>query len=101
MAIAPFRKLGGLEPMLSRVQDAVALVFAGLAREPLLNTSTVQAALTTSSQEVAHGLGRAPLGFIVARKDAQADVWEATSATPAKTLALKASAPVNTTLIFF
>jgi hypothetical protein len=85
-----------------RVQDSIRDTFASIVRVALLSGNTVQVVLGTSPVEVSHGLNRNIEGWIIIRKNAQADVWEpSVSVTPEKTLPLQASAAVTVTIYFF
>jgi hypothetical protein len=98
----PFRKINVPDQNLMRVQDAVAESLSSILRVPILNSNRVDASLTTTLTEVAHGLGRDVQGWIIVRKDNGSDVWEPSeSITPKKTVRLQAAAPVNVSILFF
>ena len=59
-------------------------------------------ALSSSSTNVPHQLGRIPVGWQVTDKNAQADIWrDPTVASTSNFIALKASAAVTVDLIFW
>lgn len=111
--IPPFRRISTDTPDLDRVQDSVSQTLDAVAAEPILNNTlvstmasgqrTVQLQIGTTFQNVAHGLGRAPLGWIVVRRDADTNIWEDPAGnTNAKLfLRLSASVAVNVTLLVF
>jgi len=102
MSVKTFRTINAKDPDLMRVQDSIRDTFASIVRVALLSGNTVQAVLGTSPVEVSHGLNRNIEGWIIIRKNAEADVWESSaSATPEKTLPLQASAAVTVTIYFF
>jgi hypothetical protein len=58
--------------------------------------------LSTSITQVAHKLGRRPLGWIVVRKNSGVNVWEpSNSDSPARLINLQASGIVTIDLLFF
>jgi len=86
-----------------RVQDAVSDSLQSLLSVPLLNQNTTTATLSTTPLAVAHGLGRPITGWLVTRKNAAADVYEAAGVNlaPTKTINLVATFPVDVTIMFF
>lgn len=54
-----------------------------------------------AATDIPHGLGRPIVGWVITRKDAQADVWDtqSTNPYPAKTLRLNASGPCTLSLL--
>jgi len=73
----PFRQD---EQSFSSLKDNLANIISELQTD--VNSGRVIEDITLSSgsvTEVGHTLGRTPQGFIVVRKDANADVWESSS----------------------
>lgn len=83
----------------------VATLNAGLGAPLLGGVLTDAFALTTSFQNLAHGLGRRPLGWIVVAPNADARIWEDPAASnnqdPTRLLRLRASAAVTCRLWVF
>jgi hypothetical protein len=94
-----------VDQTLSRAFDEVKQVIDLIRRSKVLDgnlvTGIVLAAGVTTP--VAHGLGRAPIGFEVVRRRAQALVSDAqdSNATPDRTFSLVASADVTVDVWFF
>lgn len=63
---------------LSRIQDNITSVLDIITDKEILDgiRLTNIALLTGATNEVNHGLGRPPLGWIIIRKRGQADVWD-------------------------
>jgi hypothetical protein len=96
-----FPKLNTPDPLLNRIQDSIAILFAYIQGSPLVgNVSMVKVALTTSPATVDHKLGRVPQGFIVVDIDAAATPYRV---TPFSLLSvqMQADAPCQTKLLFF
>jgi len=91
---------------LSKVQDAAVESFSGLPTQfPVINGNTVTATAPAATTDFAvnHKLGRAIAGWIVVRKNANANVWESATANPRPTdqVIFQASAKANLTFYFF
>lgn len=113
--IPPFRRIRTADPDLDRVQDSLAQTLDPVVKAALLNNvlvsnmpgtavgTTVQLNIGTSFQNVAHTLGRTPIGWLVVRRDADANVWETAIGNPdaTKFLRLRATVAVNVTLLVF
>lgn len=65
-----------------------------------LRRSTATVTLTTSSTNVAHQLGKAPVAWLVVDRNANANVWR-TGAANTDTIPLQASATVTVTIQFW
>lgn len=89
----------------SRMQDEVGRVIDAVAMKPALDHELVTGVLLLASgvTHVAHGLGRAPVGWTLARKRAQATVWDAqdTCRSPSLYLDLHTSANVEVDVLVF
>lgn len=89
---------------LGRAQQQLRLTLDPITAVPLLDGVLVEdVALTTSTKSVKHGLGRAPTGWLLVRKTANANVWDAqdSNAHPELTLDLVASGSVTVSLWVF
>lgn len=89
----------------SRMQDEIGRVIDAVSSKPALdhvlvaNVPLVAGAVT----HVAHGLARAPIGWVLVRKRATADVWDAQDLcrSPSLTLDLHTSANVEVDVLVF
>lgn len=89
---------------LNRIQVATREAMQRLQSEQiLLSSNTVTKTIGTGDTVVNHGLGRAPQGYIVIGRNADATVWTSSTANSSqtKTIILKASASVAATIYFF
>jgi hypothetical protein len=90
-------------PETDRALSTVAEALSALAALPANAgaPAIVSQALTTSDTRVYHGLGRAPLGWLVCGQTADATVYEvSTSDAPSEYINLRASASVTARLLF-
>ena len=56
----------------------------------------------TSATQVAHGLNREPIGWIIIKKSANADVWEpSVSSSPSRLISLVSNTSVTVSIMFF
>lgn len=89
---------------LNRVYQNVSKFAQQFVGNPLLEGLVIKdlTVLSASGLTVSHGLGRDIQGWVVIRKGAQADVWEASNQpTASKTLVLESSANVTISLYVF
>ena len=91
---------------LDRVQDNIASALAPLTSLPLVGGVLIQSIALKSggaANYVPHTLGRKPIGYIVSRQRAQADIWDGQdqNANPSLSYLLYASAPCTIDLLFF
>lgn len=86
-----------------RVQDNVNSAFIPLQSAQIINGQVLKGILLTTGQDnpVSHKLGRELVGYIVIKKNANADVWDSTSATPTLTVVLQTSANCTVDLYVF
>ena len=89
-----FKKLQISNDILSRFQDNVEEIFRIFTSLPICDGLLLEdVALTTGTTNlVSHGLGRVPRMWIVAGKDAFADIKEVSSPDPVTILALQCDA---------
>ncbi len=94
------RKVNVTDSALSRVQDAIQLNLQTIVTKEILDgVLGEEIELTTASKQVAHGLGRDPLGYIIVSKTAFADIIDLARDT--RTITLQATAPVTLSMWFF
>lgn len=83
---------------LARVQDNVATTLNAITAKPVLDGVLLKsvALINGVTNVVDHSLGRSPLGWIVVRKRATADIWDVQDANlnPSRNLNLVCSADV-------
>lgn len=85
-----------------RLQDTIENVFNGITNSPILSGQLVESVdLDTTAIRVEHKLGRAALGYIIVRQNADATVYEETDTRPDLFLKLKSSSPVKVSLWVF
>lgn len=96
-----FKKVAGT-PEVSKLQERLQEFFKPLVDNPLLDGLLLgEIEIATTPTLVEHKLRRAPLGWIIVSKNANADVWQTTQTLQAAHLTLQASAPVTVTLWVF
>lgn len=85
---------------LQKAQDGIAKTLNPLASLPLVDGALLEAVSLKSGQDnpVSHGLGRRPRLWILAGKNANADVWEQASPAPTRFLNLRCSADCTVNL---
>ncbi len=88
---------------LKHVQDAVAQVFNQILQKQIIDGLYLEniTITTGTAYSLSHGLGYDPRGWIVAKKNAEADVWQTVSNTPQATMILNSSADVTISLWVF
>lgn len=90
---------------LIQVQENVGLLFNQIQNSQFLNGVFISDVSLKTGQDntINHGLDRNPLGFIVTLKNANADVWEATTLNPFRNrqIILNCSSDVKVTLYLF
>lgn len=86
-----------------RVQDNVNAAFIPLQASQIINGQVLKGVSLTTGQDniVNHRLGRELVGYIVIKKNANADVWDSSTLTPALTVVLQTSANCTVDLYVF
>ncbi len=100
--IKAFKKVASADENTSKLQDRLDEFFAPLTSNPLLDgllLNNVQ--VGTSATQISHNLRRAPIGWIVVNKSANANVWQANRELEGAFLTLQASAPVTVSIWIF
>lgn len=99
MSLVRFAPVIVKDKELGRVQDVLSEVLLPVTASQIVDgILTSSQSVTTSFQNLPHGLGRAPVGWVVVAPNADARVWEdAASSNPdvTKFLRVKASAAVT------
>ena len=73
-----------------------------LTRVPLLGGNLIKdVSVSTTAIELAHGLGREPVGYIVIKSSAGVTLFDSTSLTPKVTIKLTASASATCNIWIF
>ena len=100
-----FDKIQSPDEILNRIQDRIKAAFNAVARRQIVDGRLTDAlSLTTSFQNIAHGLGRTPNGWLVSNPDADVGIWSdavANNPDPAKFLRIRATAAVTCKLWVF
>lgn len=99
--IPRFRKIRAKDVELNRAQEAVDQVFNTILVKQILDGHLIEDVAINTTADVDHGLGIAPRGWLVVRKDANEDVWENTSAVPTRLLSLESTGAVTVSLWVF
>lgn len=87
---------------LRKVQDRILSVLNPLAKVPILDGVLVTGvSVSATAVDVAHGLQRLPLGYIVVGLSADARVWETRANRSATRITLTASAAATVDLWVF
>lgn len=91
---AKIRKIPGVSQETTQLQSNIDRLANEIQQEPVMRGVLLKdQSIGTSNTVINHGLGRAYQGFIVARLNADARIWEsATSSQPATQIILRASA---------
>ena len=97
------KKLGTQIPELNRVQDFIEQSVEPMENSPLWNGVLLPATTLDPGApvNVAHRLGRQPLGYFVVGRSSNATVWDSPSSIPSKFLALNTDALVTVKLWVF
>lgn len=100
-----FKKFRAIDPDVTKVQENVQEYLRQITQNPVLDGLLLQD-ITLSSASVTnvnHGLGRAPIGWIVTRQRASSIIWDSqdSNTLPSKTLQLNCSSDVVVDLWIF
>jgi len=85
--------------ILNTIQQNVGEKFNELDKVSLLNNVLLKNVSVNTSATINHGLGREPVGYIVVRKSANAQIWD--TAITADSLTINSSAAITITLYVF
>lgn len=99
-----FKQVGDTDYSLHKVQQNIDEIVANINNLPFLNGVTLEeVTIGTSNTDIAHKLGRKPVGWLILRKRSNATVWDNqnTVSAPATFLRLVASAQVSVDLYVF
>ncbi len=85
-----------------QIQQNVSNFVDQLKSNPILDGRILKdIAVSTTATEFAHGLGRAPVGYITIKADANVTIYDTTSTTPKSTIKLTASGSATISLWIF
>ena len=103
MTLPRFSKVQVDDEALNRMQDRIKTVTDALVANSLLDGRLVTVTLASGGfTAVSHGLARPPQGYIVLRRDANANIWDLPNAADSFAfLYLQPSATVTVTLWVF
>lgn len=90
MAISKFKQIKSEDYELMRVQDNVNAAFIPIQNAEIINGQVLKNISLTTGQPniINHRLNRNLVGYLVIRKDSNANVWDASSSTPNLTILL-------------
>lgn len=104
-SLAGYKKTGSKDPDLRKVQQNVEQAINPIIRKPIVDGILLTNVCLTPevANAVKHQLGRAPLGWVVVRKRADARIWDLQDNNPnkSKTLMLTCSHEVEIDLWVF
>lgn len=99
--VRDFKKVSGSEDVM-KLQERLQEFFVPFVQCPLIDgTLLTGVQLSTAPKSVEHKLNRAPLGYIITRKNANENVWESSQALPARFLTLTATGAVTVDIWIF
>jgi hypothetical protein len=98
--VEPWKRIDTGDPVIEELQDNAEPIMRFIEGADLLNGVLIknQLLLVGVPTDINHGLGRAPLGFIVVRKRANAVVWDMQDDNTAKTSTIRLIASAEVTL---
>lgn len=102
--MAQYKRVRTLDPTLNRIQDSVAEAVRDLTNAIFANGILLKdQAIGTGNTYIKHGLGRVPQGYIIAGRNANANVYTSstTNNRPKEELILGASTAVTVDLLVF
>lgn len=102
MSLKDFKKIGITDFDTRKLQENTAEYIAQLTSNPLLSGRIIEGIdVSTTAVDIAHGLGREPLGYFIVKASAQVTVFDSTSTTPKVTLKLTGSATATINIYVF
>lgn len=104
-SLTDFKKTGAKDKELQKVQQNIENAIAPIIRKEIVDGVLLKNVCLDPgvSNEVKHGLGRIPLGWIIVRKRADSRIWDIQdfNANPSKTLSLAVSHSVKVDIWIF
>lgn len=101
----PFQKIGTSIPLVDQVVEKAAISFDSLFNKEILDGRLILDIPLSSAatNRVAHGLQRAAVGYIVVKKNANAQIWDSEASNTLKSLFLdlNCSAAVTVSIWIF
>lgn len=90
MSLGKFKQIKSDDYELMRVQDNVNAALIPIQNAQILDGQVLKniSLITGQPNIISHKLNRNIVGYIVIRKDSNADVWDASSSTPSLTILL-------------
>ena len=102
MSLKEFKKLNIKDFETNQLQNNVAEFLNQVTSKSILDGRILEnVAVSTTATEIAHGLGRKPLGYIIVKSNAHVTIYDTTSTTPTVTIKLTASATATINLWIF
>lgn len=103
--IKSFKKIGNDSLVIKQVQENVDQALTPIIKCPIIdgNLVTNVSLVVSKSNEILHGLGRKPRGFMIVRKRADSRIWDLqdTNPQPSRTFSLACSHNVTVDIWFF
>lgn len=105
MPLKQFQTIATDEPKLERIQQNITKALQPIIQASIIDGVHLTGVVLTTGQAnlVAHKLGRPPLGWLIVRKRATADIWDEQdgNSMPTSSLDLRSSATVTVDLWVF
>lgn len=105
MSLKSYKRVVTTDPKLERIQENVQAAIGPLLQASIIDGILLKGVVLTTGQPnlIEHKLGREPLGWLLVRKRATADVWDAQddNSLPSRSLDLRSSATVTVDLWVF
>ena len=101
MSLKNFQKIKTDDEGIMLFQDYVYATINSIVKCPIVDNTVIEdiALVAGVENRVDHKLGRNPVGYIIIKKNAQSDIWDSLSASPALNLSLHCS--VNCTVSIY
>lgn len=101
MPLTQFRRTRTADDDLRQVQDAVGFVFQDILSKEILDGRIIKDIFVSGPTVIEHGLQRKMQGYILVKKNADENVWDSVTLTPARTFLLNSSGDVTVTIWVF
>jgi hypothetical protein len=98
--VEPWKRVTTADPVIEELQDNAEPLMRLVEGSELLDGVLIknQTLLVATPTDINHGLQRAPVGFFVTRKRANAVVWDLQDDNPSKTSTIRLIASAEVTL---
>ena len=102
MSLKEFKRIGITDFDTRKLQENTAEYLNQITGNPILAGRLLKdVSVSTTAAEIAHGLDREPLGYLIVKADVQVTVFDTASITPKVTIKLTGSATATINLWIF